>query len=725
MKISSRGQLADIFDAFDPGYVRSRYALRATLAMFTSWAIVYLISQQLDFDVFGLGVFTIVASFVCNFIMSEVGAEKRITALGTTLLALFVAMVLVIILNRNNVLILITVISVFFLAYYARKYSLALHLMGFIAVAGFYFAWVFDVNQGNFGPFFLAVIIAALSNLLFWSVLMPPRPISAIRRAIASYYLRSAVILSDLGTGLELVKHSATNNKRMKQQLRRLERSLRMIEGILPEVLGRTGLSDRLETIRTALFSTSRAIRLISNEIEDFVMRKSVATDDHCVKIVESLRQIALWLRKGAPSEDRDRLGSYLKDALKEISSSTREGEGKAHASLLLIVAELYTLFENACAIKSISDEIQKIPANKAIDKKVVKAEVKKRPLLQTTRIGGWTVSVPSLMAVQALAAGLIALGIGYALGLFPLYQTFWFALVTVAGSLGETRLKSLSRIIGTASGIILGLVLAFLIGDTVFLLIIAVLTAFFFLEFSRTVSLNWFICFLSTVLVLAMSGAGADPVAFSASLIISSVVGVGAALLSTTVLFPIKIRDRYNSALSGYLMSLEDSLQAYLASHKDGRVGVPEKAVSVQAEKFEILKQVSQGNLIESNPFSSLDRERSYEMTTILESLNDAALKLRAGTGAVRATSLHPPTVIRSIIEAIGRNILSIEVYIRDTRSVPSIDDGGEMIREWMEGEVGKNRELLDQPYRRDIFPLMDIHDILQVLAKTLTKKI
>jgi hypothetical protein len=40
------------------------------------------------------------------------------------------------------------------------------------------------------------------------------------------------------------------------------------------------------------------------------------------------------------------------------------------------------------------------------------------------------------------------------------------------------------------------------------------------------------------------------------------------------------------------------------------------------------------------------------------------------------------------------------------------------------MEEEVGKGKSMLSQPYRRDIFPLMDIHDILQILAKSLTKK-
>jgi hypothetical protein len=692
--------------------------------MFTSWAVVYFVGQWLHLNIFGLGVFTVVASFVCNYIMAEVGTDKRIIALGTTLLALFAALALVAILHRNNVLVMVSVVSIFFLAYYVRKYSLRLHLLGFVAVAGFYFAWVFNVDYGTFAPFFFAIIAAALSNLLFWSVIIPPRPLVAIRRSILSYYLRSAAILSDLATYLKLGKTSPKYSRQSRRQLRRLERSMRMIESILPEALDKSGLLDRSELIRTTLFSTSRAIRLISNEVERLASQEPMAMDDSSARLIILLREVSSWLRKGAPLDSKDRLSSSLNDEVTLINSNMPEGLAKSHASLLRITIELSTLFENACTFKTLSEDIRTSPSRQVVERKDVKAEESKRPLTQTTRIGGWTISLPTLMAVQALAAGFIALGVGYALDISPLYQTFWFALITVSGSLGETRLKSFSRIIGTISGVILGLVLAFIVGDSSILIIIAILIAFFLLEFSRTVSLNWFICFLVTVLVLAMAGAGVDPVSFSSSLIISSVIGVGAALLCTNLLFPIKIRDRYFSALTEYLVSMRDCLGAYMASPGDGHVGVPERSLMSQVKKYKALEQVLQANLIESNPFSSLDREGSNETTTIFESLNNAVMKLDAGTGMDRATNSPPPAIINSIIEVIGRNISSIETYLKDPHAAPIIDDGGDILKDWMQKELGKGRPMLSQPYRRDIFPLMDIHDILQVLVKSLTKR-
>ena len=127
----------------------------------------------------------------------------------------------------------------------------------------------------------------------------------------------------------------------------------------------------------------------------------------------------------------------------------------------------------------------------------------------------------------------------------------------------------------------------------------------------------------------------------------------------------------------------------------------------------------MSQANLIESNPFASLDQDRSYEMTTVLEGLNNAVMKVGADNGTDRATNLPPPSAIHTIIEVIEKDISSIENFLSDPKSVPVIDDRNRIINESMEKEVEKGGPLLDQPYQRDIFPLLEVHEILAVLAK------
>jgi uncharacterized membrane protein YgaE (UPF0421/DUF939 family) len=713
----------DIFDALDPGYARSRYALRATLAMFTAWLCIYFINQQLGITIFGIGIFTIIASFVCNFIMVEVKTAGRLVALGTALVSMFAALGLVSLLYQKEILILVSVVTIFFLAYYVRMYSLRFHVLGFIAVVSIYFAWVFNVNVGNLGPYFMAIIVAALSNLLFWSVLMPPRPLDAIGRAIRSYYLRSAVILSILGTDLEGKNNLVKEKKRLRQQLRRLERSKRMIEGIVLEVFENVGHPARSEEIRTTLFTTSMAIRLIASEVEDLSQQSMLLTDRPNV-LVDLLREVSAWLRKGAPRGDRERLRSSLRNELASIN--THLGDGKrTQAHLLHIASELNTVFENACTIKDLADEIRSAPRDQVDRGRVNKAKQKGRPLTQSTRIGNWAVPVPVLMAVQALTAGFIAISLSYSLGLVPLYQSFWFALVTVSGSLGETRLKSFSRLIGALLGTACGLLLVFVIGGSTVLLIFAILMAFFFIEFSRTISQNWFLLFLVIMLVLAMAAAGANPIKFSIILVLSSAIGVGAALLATTVLFPIRIRDKYFSVLSDYLASVRTSLQMYLASSSEKAVGIPLESQRSMEEKYKLLEQVSQANIVESNPFSSLDRDRSYEATTILDTLNDTVLKLRVDTGNDRVTDLPSPNVVTSVIDTINNNLTSLEAFLQDSKITPIMDDGEHIKSEGVGDDRNSAAASLRPPYQRDIFALLDIHDIVLVLAKSLSKRL
>ena len=132
-----------------------------------------------------------------------------------------------------------------------------------------------------------------------------------------------------------------------------------MIEGILPEVFDKKGMSDRSELIRTTLFSTSRAIRLVSNEVEGLVNLRPRTMDEPISNLRISLREISEWLRRRAPSEDRDRLSSSLKEQLAAINSSIHEGEGKAQASLIRIAAELYTLLADVNTIKNLSEEVR------------------------------------------------------------------------------------------------------------------------------------------------------------------------------------------------------------------------------------------------------------------------------------------------------------------------------------------------------------------------------
>ena len=192
--------------------------------------------------------------------------------------------------------------------------------------------------------------------------------------------------------------------------------------------------------------------------------------------------------------------------------------------------------------------------------------------LPMTSVFGRWKISIPSLMAIQALTAAVIALGVATLLDLPSTVQSFWFALLTVSGSLGATKAKSLSRVVGTLLGLGVGLTLGILANEILFVTVGIVLLLFFIMEFTRTISLNWFILCLVAISIVSLTQMGADSVATAKLLLVSSIIGVAAALLATTVLFPIRVRQRYIMAFSGYLATTDLYLRSFFQRVKTGQ---------------------------------------------------------------------------------------------------------------------------------------------------------
>ena len=101
------------------------------------------------------------------------------------------------------------------------------------------------------------------------------------------------------------------------------------------------------------------------------------------------------------------------------------------------------------------------------------------------------------------------------------------------------------------------------------------ILVLFFIMEFTRTISLNWFILCIVAISVVSLAQVGTDYVEAAKLLLISSMIGVGAAILATTVLFPIKVRKQYMMAFSGYLATTDRYLRSFNeASNKRSRLG-------------------------------------------------------------------------------------------------------------------------------------------------------
>ncbi len=183
------------------------------------------------------------------------------------------------------------------------------------------------------------------------------------------------------------------------------------------------------------------------------------------------------------------------------------------------------------------------------------------------------------------------------------------------------------------------------------------VLVLFFIMEFTRTISLNWFILCIVAISVVSLAQVGTDFVEAAKLLLISSMIGVGAAILATTVLFPIKVRKQYMMAFSGYLATTD----RYLRSFNEGLIKGQGSATiegSAELDKGQmVLEASSKANLYEANPFSSADRENSYDMTTAIQTLHLALMGLRRKQDEAKIDESRL-VILNSLIDVISKNI-------------------------------------------------------------------
>jgi uncharacterized membrane protein YgaE (UPF0421/DUF939 family) len=720
----TRLRIDDWLDAVDPGRLRLHDALRATLVMFATWVIVYFITKELGWYYVGVGVFALLASFIGDLVMHQVPPDSRIIALPMVFIPMVAATLFVALIDRDPFLTATVAIMTFYLAYFLRRYGAIFFLIGFIAVAMFYFSFLLRADQANMEALVFAIGVAVIVNFIFWFILMPTRPGPALIRGVKAYYRRSHRIL--LAANQALVEGSMDKGRKrsLDIHLRRLTESRRMMEVQMMDIsVSHPSLSEAIERMKIDLFSTERATRLLVKDIEELSNKVRGSPPEVRKALLDLMDALAVWMDKPT-SEDRQKEILVHLNTLRD-HIRTYESDGSARVWIVGLV-QLYLdgslLKESVLGfIGNFERSSAQFRARKEGKTKILPPRQPKSPLPMTTLFGRWKISIASLMAIQALTAAFIAMGVAELLGLSTVIQSFWFALITVSGSLGATKVKSLSRVIGTVLGVGLGLALGYLAGEIIYVTIAIVLVLFFIMEFTRTISLNWFILCIIAIGIVATAQLGMDLVDGAKLILISSMIGVGAALLATTVLFPIKVRQRYRMALSSYLATTDRYLRSFNERVRKGLDTVAIDGSNDLDQKQSLLEASSQENLYEANPFSPVDRESSYEMTTAIHTLHLALVGLRNKQKEDQVDE-HRLNLLTSLIEVISRNITTISKVL-ESQGVKGSDlilDEGQEVMHTLEGPEFKwSADVGFTPFRSYMKDLLQVHGIILELGR------
>ncbi len=720
--------MTDWLDAIDPGRLRSLNALRATLAMFATWAIVYFITPEMGWYFVGIGVFALLASFICDLMMHQVPPDDRFIALPLAFIPMVAAIVIVALVDRDPFWTAVVIIMTFYLAYFLRRFGVILFLLGFTAVTMFYVSFLLRIDQSVIDGLVFTIGVAVLINFVFWFMLMPARPGPAFIRGVRSYNRRSHRIILTAKQSFDEGHLDIRSKKHIVRDLRRLTESRRMIEIQMMDILSSyPSLSEPIERMKVDLFSYERATRLLVNDIDDLSQNSYDPPQEVRKALSDLLGAMADWVQDPF-SEDKRKVISDRLNTLRDLIH-TYESDGSAKA---WIVGLGIFYLDGQLLMGSIIDFIgnfekasAKVRNRKETRARIIPQIKPSSPVPMSKLFGRWKISITSLMAFQALAAAFIALSVAELLGLTSIVQSFWFALLTVSGSLGATKAKSLSRVVGTVLGLAIGLALGFVAGEVMFVTVGFVLVLFFIMEFTRTISLNWFILCLVAMSVVSLAQVGTDYVEAAKLLLISSMIGVGAAILATTVLFPIKVRKQYMMAFSGYLAATDRYLHSFNERLKRGQ-GSATIEGSADLDKGQmVLEASSRANLYEANPFSSADRENSYDMTTAVQTLHLALVGLRRKQDDVKIDEFRLD-ILNSLIGVISKNISKTRKILESkggNGSDLSLDEGQDVIHSFEGLDIKLSADVGITAFRSYMKDMLQVHGIILELGQGIQK--
>jgi hypothetical protein len=213
----------------------------------------------------------------------------------------------------------------------------------------------------------------------------------------------------------------------------------------------------------------------------------------------------------------------------------------------------------------------------------------------------------------------------------------------------------------------------------------------------------------------------GADPVASAKLLLVSSIIGVAAALLATTVLFPIRVRQRYMMAFSGYLATTDLYLRSFYERVKTGQSLATIEGSSELNQKQMLLEASSKENLYEANPFSSADRESSYDMTTAIKTLHSALVGLRNKQTGARFDETRLD-IIDSLIGVISQNIATIRGVLESRSAAGSeliMNEGQDVMHTLESQNIRWDADEGVTQFRIYLKDLLQVHGIVLELGK------
>ncbi len=551
--------LADALDrlvASDPGLNRLRTAGRGVVSMGSALGLERLFAGYTGAGTRGALIAMLLGAIVGMLGSLGLSAGTRVDRALTALTfppAIGIGMTIGAAVSTDTDLLLGVFVVVLFVAVYIRRFGQRFFFAGFMIWLGYFFASFLGATYGELPRLVSDTALAAAWVLLLSLTVLHGNSARTLRTTLRAFTSRAQSV-AEAAADL-LTRDTRKARRRLARQQRRLDESALLIEGQLAD--GAAAGPRSAAELRRLLVDAQLAVDELALATQR-VVRESPTAD------ASGLRAV-LRLFAGGRVANAARMAHELESRLDGADEELRRAVRRTAAAVVEYARCVERWSQPADVDEadaetfepSVTTPMGNLPSSAAVVGQVEARGASWNPLARlplTTR-----------QAIQVALAGGLAIAAGRALSEQRYYWAVIAAFITFTGTAtrAETFLKASNRVIGTAAGLGVAIVLANLTAGSDWAALTVILGSIFFGFYLRQVSYAYMIFFITIMVAQLYSVLHEFTDALLVLRLEETGIGAGAGVLVGLFVLPLDTRDASRLARGNLYEGLAELLRA------------------------------------------------------------------------------------------------------------------------------------------------------------------
>lgn len=627
--------------AVDPGMIRLQAAGRAALALLSIWLLLrYAADLLFEGPRPPLPLFGVLIGINFLLFIIDLKPADRLLSLwlapipfaGAALLASSLAGYFWL---SNGIL-----LSLFFFAYFFRRYGTRAGELSLLATVGYYYGFLLHLPSSLYLPFVAIVAVSVFIVYLWQFLILPYDPTRLLLRGVTALYNNVAHTVVTVRDGLEPSHTDPRYEKTLRRQLKRVRQNRRIIEGLFAAIVSPALWSqDRLNRLQVELFKTEQGLELLVEAAVDLDRRLNELPGDVRELLIEGLGILEADLWEMASNHQQSRL-SDIGEWLKSKIRSTLEAEPPAQ----WVVPVLRIGVASGQLARSVTNlhDIQ-VAWKESGENLAARQAPKLQPIKPFGSLGkksGFVLHPTSILGLQAVIATGLAMLAALLLKMDQPNLVYWTAFTVIAGSSGESLRRITMRVMGVIGGTVIGVLLAVLLPDGLVVSVLVITACFFLMTYMIPASYTWMVFWLNIAVLMIITTLGGAALDLLFLRPVSTLLGAAIAALVVIFVLPIHVQDRFTAALSAFLTQVDRYIEVYVNILVGNQTSGDLKAEELNIDaSYRKLEQNLPGVMYEYNPLSRA-QNRLADQATTLAALSSYVTRLNddigAGTGSL-----------------------------------------------------------------------------------------